>query len=94
MAVADRRIALFGLLALTLAIGASGLHLHQAAPDSSTSYKCAICTLAQTPSTITPGPARIAPAEEVGVGPCETPTLPSGLFHARADTTRGPPHHG
>jgi hypothetical protein len=93
MAGADRRIALLGLLALALAIGASGLHLHYAPPDSSTNSECAICVLAQTPSTIAPGPAPIAPAEEVGVGFCQTPTLPCDLFHARSDTARGPPHH-
>ena len=93
MAGPDRRIALLGLLALTLAIGVSGLHQHHALPNFSNPTKCAICVLAQTHSTIAPGPAPIVPVEEVRVGSCETLTLPCDLSHARSGTTRGPPHH-
>ena len=95
MAGPDRRIALLGLLVVTLAIGASGLHGHNASSPFSTSYECATCVLAQTPSTIAFAPALIAPVdEEVGVKSCEGLALPCDLSHARSDTTRGPPHHG
>jgi hypothetical protein len=93
MGIEKRRIALVGLLALVLTVGAAGLHAHHDA--TSADADCTACALAQTPSTIALESVAVAETnDEATAARDERASRLSDLSHARADTERGPPSHG
>lgn len=92
---ADRLTAVLGLLVLSLALGASGLHANHVTQESSAGSECATCLLAQTLFTIAPGESLpTAPAAESESGPREPSARVGVPAHVELETTRGPPHDG